>query len=109
MPTLPPMTEQFQHFLTEVREQFWGDLERRTRQAWKYFFEAVSLRERDAAVGVYAYDRTPTRRATRNGFYERDVVTRFGTIRLRIARKRHQAFCPEGWWCLNAGRRRSPC
>jgi putative transposase len=32
----------------------------------------------------------------RNGYYERDWVTRFGTIRLRIARTREKNFLPKG-------------
>ncbi|HWG40122.1 MAG TPA: transposase, partial [Candidatus Acidoferrales bacterium] len=32
----------------------------------------------------------------RNGFYERDYVTRMGTIRLRIARTRNKNFLPAG-------------
>ncbi len=32
----------------------------------------------------------------RNGYYERDFVTRFGTIRLRIARTREKSFLPVG-------------
>jgi len=36
------------------------------------------------------------RRDYRNGYYERDWVTRFGTIRLRIARTRGQNFLPQG-------------
>src|SRR3989454_3637252 len=36
------------------------------------------------------------RRDYRNGYYERDLVTRFGTIRLRIARTRGKSFLPCG-------------
>ena len=36
------------------------------------------------------------RRVYRNGYYERDFVTRFGTIRLRIARTGRRVFCPAG-------------
>ena len=32
----------------------------------------------------------------RNGYYERDFVTRFGTLRLRIARIRGKSFLPRG-------------
>lgn len=35
-------------------------------------------------------------RTTRNGFYERDFVTRLGTLRLRIARTRQRAFLSTG-------------
>jgi putative transposase len=35
-------------------------------------------------------------RVYRNGYYERDFVTRLGTIRLRIARTREKSFLPVG-------------
>jgi transposase-like protein len=36
------------------------------------------------------------RRDYRNGYYERDFVTRFGTLRLRITRTRGKSFLPVG-------------
>src|ERR1017187_1238799 len=36
------------------------------------------------------------RRDYRNGYYERDFVTRFGTLRLRVARTREKSFLPRG-------------
>lgn len=97
MSTLPPVTEQFQHFVSEVHDQFWGDLGMRTRLAWTRFLETVSEQERDQAVGLGRYVRAGTGgRAYRNGFYERDFVTRLGTLRLRIARTRTQNFLPRG-------------
>ena len=41
------------------------------------------------------YGRTAERRDYRNGYYERDFVTKFGTLRLRIARTRKRGFLPE--------------
>jgi putative transposase len=35
------------------------------------------------------------RSPSRNGHYLRDFVTRFGTLRLRIARSRKRGFLPE--------------
>jgi putative transposase len=92
------VTEQFEHFLEELKESFWGDLYGRTRLAWKKFWEAESLRERDSYMKTGWYEPVePSRRLDyRNGFYERDFVTRLGTIRLRIARTRGQNFLPKG-------------
>jgi transposase-like protein len=92
------VTEQFQHFLEELKESFWGDLYGKTRQAWKKFWEAQSERERDSYLRVGWYDRVDpaARRDYRNGYYERDFVTRLGTIRLRIARTRGKNFLPTG-------------
>jgi transposase-like protein len=52
-----------------------------------------------------AYERTGVAgRDYRNGSYERDLVTRFGTIRIRIARTRQKGFLPTG---LEAFQRRA--
>ena len=49
-------------------------------------------------------------REYRNGYYERDFVTRFGTIRLRIARDPRQELSSSGGWrSFSAGRRSWRC
>ena len=97
MAKVTPITEQFQHFLAEMKESFWGDLCGRTQLAWKKYFEGESERLRDRYSGWAAYERRKTaKRDYRNGYYERDFVTRFGTIRLRIARARGKSFLPKG-------------
>ena len=97
MAKIIPIDEHFQHFLSELKESFWGDLYGQTRQAWQRFFEQESARQRDRFSGWAAYERRQgKRRDCRNGYYERDFVTRFGTIRLRIARTREKSFLPVG-------------
>lgn len=89
--------ELFQYFFEEMREEFWGNLYERTQGAWKKYFEADSERQRDSYAVVDAYERDPERRTDyRNGYYERDFQTRFGTLRLRIARTRKKNFLPKG-------------
>jgi putative transposase len=92
------VTEQFEHFLEDLKESFWGDLYGRTRLAWKRFWEAESIRDRDSYMrtGWHEPVERTSRHDYRNGFYERDFVTRFGTVRLRIARTRGQNFLPQG-------------
>jgi hypothetical protein len=46
-----PISEQFQHFVQEMQESFWGDLYGRTRAAWKKFFEGESERLRELCAG----------------------------------------------------------
>jgi putative transposase len=96
MGKVTPITEQFQHFVEEVKEDFWGDLYGKTRVAWKRFWEEESMRERARYVGTESYEREQERRDYRNGYYERDFVTRLGTLRLRIARARGKSFLPAG-------------
>ena len=98
--------EHFQHFLKDLKESFWGDLEQKTRLAWKQFFEADSERMRNQYMGCESYERGPRAAAGyRNGYYARDFVTRFGTIRLKIARTWGKSFLPAG---LEKFQRRAP-
>jgi transposase-like protein len=94
MGKLAPITEQFQHFVQDLKESFWGDVYGKTKEAWKRLLEAESMRERDRYLGAGWYERSQQRQDYRNGFYERDYVTVFGTLRLRIARTRQKNFLP---------------
>lgn len=97
MGKVAPVTEQFQAFVEEIQENFWGDVYARTKQAWRQFLQAESMRSRDRYMGAGWYEREEGRPGDyRNGFYERDFVTVFGTIRLRIARSRKKNFLPTG-------------
>ena len=96
MTTLAPWTEQWQHFQRDIREDFWGDLVQHTRQSWQDFLGRLSLEARDRHLGVRDYERSPERTDARNGFYERDFVTRLGTLRVRVARTRQRTFLPSG-------------
>jgi len=98
MGKVTPMTEQFQHFVRDVKESFWGDLYGKTRLAWQRFWEEESRRERDKYLGTASHERVEEakRRDYRNGFYFRDFVTRLGTLRLRLARARGKSFRPPG-------------
>lgn len=96
MRTLTPVTEQFQHFVEDLQETFWGDVYGKTQALWKKFLEAESARQRDRYVGCGAYEQKEGRRDYRNGYYERKFVTRFGTLSLKIARSREKGFLPAG-------------
>jgi putative transposase len=96
MQTLAPWTEQWQHFQSEMRDQFWGDVVQHTRQSWQDFLGRLSLEARDRHLGRRNYERNPRRTDARNGFYTRDFVTRLGTLRVRVARTRQRAFLPPG-------------
>ena len=96
MAKIIPITEHYQHFLAEMKESFWGDVYGETRLAWKRLLEADSERQRDRYAVRDVYQRRAHRRQPyRNGYYERDFVTRLGTIRLRVARTRGKSFLPR--------------
>jgi putative transposase len=96
MAKVTEITEHFQHFVSELQDSFWGDMYGRTRVAWRQFWNTESLRARDQWMELDPYQRADGEREYRNGFYERDYVTRMGTIRLRIARTRNKNFLPPG-------------
>jgi putative transposase len=96
MAKVTEITEHFQHFVSELQDSFWGDVYGRTRVAWRQFWNTESLRARDQWMELDPYQRSDGEREYRNGFYERDYVTRMGTIRLRIARTRNKNFLPAG-------------
>ena len=93
MAKVTPITEHFQHFVQDLKESFWGDMQ--VQKAAKRFFELLSERQRDLYIVSPRYGRAEKRKDYRNGYYERDFVTRFGTLRLRIARTRKKGFLPE--------------
>src|ERR1039458_3291685 len=90
MAKIIPIPEHYQHFLAERKESFWGDVYGETKLAWKRLLEQESRRERDRyAVREACARRRSRRQPYRNGYYERDFVTRLGTIRLRVAQTAH--------------------
>jgi len=106
MAKVTPITEQFQHFVRDLKESFWGDLYGKTRRAWERFWEEESRRARDRYLVAESYERVEEgRRGYRNGYYERDFVTRLGTLRVRVARSRERSFRPPG---LERFQRRAP-
>src|SRR5260370_2410607 len=74
------ITEHFQHFVEDLQESFWGDLQARTRQVAQQFFDALSEQQRDRYMVSRRYVRSSQRQDYRNGYYPRDFVTKFGTL-----------------------------
>src|SRR3974390_1335336 len=95
MAKVTPITEHFQHFVSELKESFWGDLQGQVQQSMRRLFELLSERQRDLYMVSPRHSRQKPRQDYRNGYYQRDFVTRFGTLRLRIARTRKKGFLPQ--------------
>ena len=108
MKKLAPVTEQFQHFVKDLQESFWGDVYGKTKQLWKQLMEEDSEASMARYLGLSLYERGSEerpRKDSRNGWYERDYSTILGTIRLRIRRTRKRVFLPKG---VQALERRTP-
>ncbi|HEY6970684.1 MAG TPA: IS256 family transposase [Candidatus Angelobacter sp.] len=95
MAKVTPISEHFQHFLADIKETFWGDLQGKVLKETKKLFELLSQRQRDLYMVSPRYGRDQERKDYRNGYYERNFVTRFGTLVLRIARTRKKNFLPQ--------------
>jgi transposase-like protein len=88
MAKIAPITEHHQHYLAGLRESFWGEVQDQAQQSMRRLFELLSERQRDLYMVSPRHSRQQARQDYRNGYYERDFVTRFGTLRLRVARTR---------------------
>jgi putative transposase len=72
-----------------VKEDFWGDLKKETLLALQRLLETTMNVEIQDLAGARRWIRCTSRRAWRNGFYSRTLLTSFGWInRLRVPRLR---------------------
>jgi putative transposase len=95
MRTVAPVTEQFQHFMADLKESFWGDVYGQVRGSLEKFLAKESERLRNRYLGWAWHERTETAKQDyRNGFYWRSFVTRLGTLRIKVARTRQRGFLP---------------
>ena len=106
MTKIVSITEHSQYFLADQKKSFRGDLEGRTKLAWKHLFEAESERLRNRYAVRTAMETRPAaacqhRTASTKGSF----ATRFGTLRLRIARARDRSFLPPA---IEKFQRRAP-
>ena len=75
MAKIVSITEHFAHFLNDLKDSFWGDLEARTKLSWKRLFESESERLRRLYTACDSYDRGPRPAGSyRNGY------TRAGSV-----------------------------
>ncbi len=89
-----PITEQYQHFVEDLRGSFWADVHSQVRRFCNEALERESMRLREVYLNCERYERSANRRDQRNGFYFRDFQTVFGCLRLKIARSRNRSFLP---------------
>jgi transposase-like protein len=85
----------YEEALEELRESAWDDLKGTTRRMLRCLLEQSMDWECGMHVGVARYQRSPDRRALRNGFYERTLDTSLGSLRLRVPRTRDGEFYPS--------------
>ena len=110
MAKIIPITEHYQHFLAEMKESFWGDVYGETKRLWKERLEADSQRQRDRYAVRESYERRRSRRQPyRNGYYERDFVTRLGRSGCGWRGLEGRVFCRAGWNLFSGGPKMCRC
>jgi len=62
------------------QEEFESLLQEQIRQAVRLALVTILEAEVDAFIGALPYERTPSRRDQRNGYYTRDLITTVGRI-----------------------------
>ena len=84
------ITEELLHglFLSNGRDEAFSKL-------LEEIFNQVLLAQSSEQIGAEPYERTETRTAYRNGFRERQLTTRVGTLTLRVPRHRNGQFSTE--------------
>ena len=101
-------TEQFQHFVENLKDSFRGDLQGQTRRALEAILKADSEQQMEKHIGLKWHERPAEgerRIDYRNGCYVRNYVTPVGTIQVQVSRTRQRSFLPQG---IRALERRSP-
>jgi hypothetical protein len=85
-----------------MKDSFWGICTARRDRHGRVFRTGIGAAGRPF-LGWAPYERRRgKRRDYRNGYYERDFVIRFGTIRLRVPAPGAGVFCR--WGCSAFGR-----
>jgi putative transposase len=84
------ITEELLHglFLSNGRDEAFSKL-------LEEIFNQVLLAQSTEQIGVQPYERTEERTAYRNGFRDRQLTTRIGTLTLRVPRHRNGQFSTE--------------
>jgi len=108
MAKIIPITEHFQHFVKELKESFWGDLQGEAQRAAKKFFELLSERQRDRYMVDRRYGRSSARQDHRNGYYLRDLSPASGRCACALRAAANAGFCPRSSGVSAAGRRGLP-
>jgi len=66
--------------LKQVKDQLWQEIAGQVLEFSRQLFESLLSEQATEAVGAAWYERQPDRTGYRNGYYERDLQTQYGTI-----------------------------
>jgi len=83
------------HRVQDCKEWFLEDFEQLQREDHRRFLEEVMGYERQCFLNAAPYERRAERTDQANGFYQRHLTTRLGTLQLAVPRTRSGLFHPQ--------------
>lgn len=92
MESLPLSRLEIQRILNEASLSSWDEIKEVSREFIKYLIDNLMLSELESFLGCEKYERVDNRKSYRNGYYERQIGTTLGEIRIRYPRLRNGAF-----------------
>ena len=81
--------------LQQSNEFFFEDLDAQMKEHHQKFLEQLMLHERQCFLNAHPYQRVEDRVDQANGFYERRLTTRLGSMELKVPRTRSGHFHPQ--------------
>lgn len=76
------MEQNIENIIVSIIAQYLMDDKEGMKKLVSFFLDRVMLEEAKMQVGAKAYERTGSRKAHRNGYRQRSLKTRYGTIEL---------------------------
>lgn len=81
---------------SEVKGNFWEELEEQSRLSAKWFLQEALKAELTCQLGAGSYERTRRRRDYRNGSYSRDIIWKLGILsKVSVPRSREGQYRSE--------------
>ncbi|WP_081895220.1 IS256 family transposase [Mesoaciditoga lauensis] len=77
------MEQNIENIIVSIIAQYLMDDKEGMKKLVSFFLDRVMLEEAKMQVGAKAYERTGSRKAHRNGYRQRSLKTRYGTIELK--------------------------
>jgi len=84
-----------------AQQAIWQEFDRMVNNSTRTLLESFMAEERDSFLQCGAYQRDKARRGYRNGYFQRQLQTRYGTFKLRVPRVRD---CPAPFRSLTFDR-----
>ncbi|MCM3742469.1 IS256 family transposase [Oceanobacillus luteolus] len=84
--------------LEELKEKVENSsLESPVKSSLSLILNSLMEKERDEYINALSHERTDNRRGYRNGYYERELVTGVGSLKLKVPRTRDGEFSPTAF------------